>query len=77
MGCIVELIAFLLPGFLLGLIFDTWGVYISIGAFGFFTLLGLILFPNKMVDQQTKFIVSKNWTYSFFWIVGSLLAQLV
>ena len=71
------LIAFMLPGFVLGLIFGRWGVYVSIGLFVLYTLLGLIVFSANTVDERTQFNLSKAWTYSIFWIVGALIAQLI
>lgn len=77
MGCFGYLISFLLPGFVLGLLFNKWGVYISIGLFVLYTLMGLIVFSTNTTDERTQFNLSKAWTYSIFWVLGALLAQLI
>lgn len=62
----------------MGWILGIWGVYISVGLFVLYTVCGFILFqPKSNVDQQTQYNASKMWTYSVFWVIGSLLGQLV
>lgn len=75
---LVYLVAFLLPGFLLGWVLGIWGIYISIGAFVLFTVYTLVLAsPNTSASQGDQFNASKMWTHSIFWIIGSLLGQLI
>lgn len=79
-GCLVMGMGMLLPGFLLGLFFGKWGLYISIGLFALYTLLGLLIFPTQprsAQDEMNRFRLSKAWTYSIFWVIGSIAGMYI
>ncbi len=69
-------VGMLLPGLLLGLLFGRWGLYISAGLLAVYTLLGLLIFPTQprsAQDEMDRFRLSKVWTHSIFWVIGSFV----